>query len=83
MRKELKSKSRRKWLLGGSLAFASVALLTIGFATWVIGTQKTSGDGQLNIGVDTAEDNSVELTFSLDTDNTIFVAEDAGNSNPN
>lgn len=82
MRKELKSKSRRKWLLGGSLAFASVALLTTGFATWVIGTQKTSGDGQLNIGVDTAEDNSVELTFSLDTDNTIFVAEDAGSSNP-
>lgn len=82
MRKELKSKSRRKWLLGGSLAFASVALLTTGFATWVIGTQKTSGDGQLNIGVDTAEDNSVELTFSLDTDNTIFVAEEAGSSNP-
>lgn len=84
MRKELKSKSRRKWLIGGSLAFASVALLTTGFATWVIGTQKTSGDGQLNIGVDTAEDNSVELTFSLDeNDKKIFVAEDAGNSNPN
>ena len=83
MRKELKSKSRRKWLLGGSLAFASVALLTTGFATWVIGTQKTSGDGQLHIGVDTAEDNSVELTFSLDTDNRIFVAEAAGETNPN
>lgn len=83
MRKELKSKSRRKWLLGGSLAFASVALLTTGFATWVIGTQKTSGDGKVHIGVDTAKDNSVELTFNLDTDNKIFVAEDAGNSNPN
>lgn len=84
MRKELKSKSRRKWLIGGSLAFASVALLTTGFATWVIGTQKTSGDGQLNIGVDTAEDNSVELTFSLDeNDKKIFVAEDAGDSNHN
>lgn len=84
MRKELKSKSRRKWLLGGSLAFASVALLTTGFATWVIGTQKTSGDGQVNIGVDTAKDNSVELTFSLDdTDKKIFVTEDAGNSNSN
>lgn len=84
MRKELKSKSRRKWLLGGSLAFASVVLLTTGFATWVIGTQKTSGNGQLNIGVDTAEDNSVELTFSLDeNDKKIFVAEDAGKSNPN
>lgn len=83
MRKELKSKSRRKWLIGGSLAFASVALLTTGFATWVIGTQKTSGDGQFNIGVDTAEDNSVELTFSLDeNDKKIFVAED-GSSNPN
>lgn len=83
MRKELKSKSRRKWLLGGSLAFASVALLTTGFATWVIGTQQTSGDGQLNIGVDTVEDKSVELTFSLDTDNTIFVAEEAGETNSN
>lgn len=84
MRKELKSKSRRKWLLGGSLAFASVALLTTGFATWVIGTQQTSGDGKVNIGVDTAKDNSVELTFELDnTDDKIFVAEDAGNSNSN
>ena len=84
MRKELKSKSRRKWLLGGSLAFASVALLTTGFATWVIGRQKTSGDGKLNIGVDTAQDNSVELTFSLDeSDKKIFVAEDAGNKNSN
>lgn len=84
MRKELKSKSRRKWLLGGSLAFASVALLTTGFATWVIGTQKTSGDGKVNIGVDTAKDNSVELTFSLDdTDSKIFVAEAAGETNPN
>lgn len=77
MRKELKSKSRRKWLIGGSLAFASVALLTTGFATWVIGTSKPSGDGQVHIGVDTAQDNSVELTFSLDTDNEIFVTEDA------
>lgn len=78
MRKELKSKSRRKWLLGGSLAFASVALLTTGFATWVIGTSKPSGDGQVQIGVDTAQDNSVELTFSLDdTDSSIFVTEDA------
>lgn len=84
MRKKLKSKSRRKWLLGGSLAFASVALLTTGFATWVIGTQQTSGDGQVHIGVDTAEDNSVELTFNLDeNDNRIFVAEDAGSSNSN
>ena len=70
-------------MIGGSLAFASVALLTTGFATWVIGTRQTSGDGQLNIGVDTAEDNSVELTFNLDTDNRIFVAEDAGNTNSN
>lgn len=66
-----------RWLL----AFASVALLTTGFATWVIGTQKTSGDGQLHIGVDTAEDNSVELTFNLDeNDNRIIVAEDAEKS---
>lgn len=81
MRKELKSKSRRKWLIGGSLAFASVALLTTGFATWVIGVTKTSGDGQVKIDVDTAEDKSVELTFKLDdADNGIIVAEDAEKS---
>lgn len=82
MRKELKSKSRRKWLIGGSLAFASVALLTTGFATWVIGVHQPSGDGQANIDVDTVEDESVELTFSL-TEDKIFVAEDVGKSNPN
>lgn len=81
MRKELKSKSRRKWLLGGSLAFASVALLTTGFATWVIGVHKPSGDGQADIDVDTVQDKSVELTFSLN-ENKIFVAEDVGKSNP-
>lgn len=82
MRKELKSKSRRKWLLGGSLAFASVALLTTGFATWVIGVNQPSGDGEADIDVDTVEDRSVELTFSLAEDK-IFVAEDVGKSNPN
>lgn len=83
MRKELKSKSRRKWLIGGSLAFASVALLTTGFATWVIGVHKPSGDDQVHIGVDTVEDKSVELTFKLGDDNGITVAEDAENPNPN
>lgn len=81
MRKELKSKSRRKWLLGGSLAFASVALLTTGFATWVIGVHKPSGDGEVHIDVDTVKDKSVELTFKLDdTDDGIVVAEDAEKS---
>lgn len=80
MRKELKSKSRRKWLIGGSLAFASVALLTTGFATWVIGVHKPSGDDQVHIGVDTVEDKSVELTFKLGDDNEITVAEDAEKS---
>ncbi len=80
----MKSKSRRKWLIGGSLAFASVALLTTGFATWVIGTSKPSGDGKVHIDVDTAKDKSVELTFKLDDkDNGITVAEDAENPNPN
>lgn len=82
MRKELKSKSRRKWLIGGSLAFASVALLTTGFATWVIGVNKPSGDGEADIDVDTVEDRSVELTFSLAEDK-IFVAEGVGKSNHN
>ena len=41
MKKEINSKSRRRWIMGGLAAFASVALLTTGFAVWVVGGNET------------------------------------------
>lgn len=66
MKKEINSKSRRKWIMGGLAAFASVALLTTGFAVWVVGSQKTSDKGDVSVTVDTAQNESVVFTFNLD-----------------
>ena len=56
MRKELNSKSKRKWIAGGIAAFASVALLTTGLATYIVGVSNTSVslDG-VKVNVDTAK----------------------------
>lgn len=66
MKKEINSKSRRKWIMGGLAAFASVALLTTGFAVWVVGTNKTADKGDVSVTVDTAKNESVVFKFNLD-----------------
>lgn len=67
MRKEINSKSKRKWIMGGLAAFASVALLTTGFALYVVGITKTDASGNVDVKVDTAENKSVVFDFNLDT----------------
>lgn len=84
MRKEMNSKSKRKWVAGGLAAFASVALLTTGFATWIIGTQNMSAniDGTV-VNVDTAKNASVELVMKISESNKKLVlaeTEDLGGS---
>lgn len=77
MKKEINSKSRRKWIMGGLAAFASVALLTTGFAVWVVGSNKTADKGDVNVTVDTAQNESVVFKFNLDeTDSAIELKED-------
>lgn len=84
MRKELKSKSRRKWLLGGSLAFASVALLTTGFATWVIAVSAKTKNTDTNVNVDTVRNESIFLTYTLDeNDKSIYLGENVAASDGN
>lgn len=84
MRKELKSKSRRKWLLGGSLAFASVALLTTGFATWVISVSAKTKNTDTNVNVDTVRNESIILTYTLDeNDKSIYLGENVAASDGN
>ena len=67
MKKEINSKSRRKWIRGGLAAFASVALLTTGFAVWVVGTSKTGDDKDVQVKVDTAQNNSISFNLTLAT----------------
>lgn len=84
MRKELKSKSRRKWLIGGSLAFASVALLTTGFATWVIAVSANTKNTDTNVNVDTVRNESIVLTYTLDeNDKSIYLGENVAASDGN
>lgn len=75
MKKELKSKSKRKWIVGGIAAFASIALLTTGFSVWVVGTSKKSADENVTVSVDTARNDSVELAVNLGDDHTIKLEE--------
>ena len=75
MKKEINSKSRRKWIAGGLAAFASIALLTTGFATWIVGVTQTSQEGNVTINVDTAVNKSLTLDAHL-TDAQITIAED-------
>lgn len=74
MKKEINSKSRRKWIMGGLAAFASVALLTTGFAVWVVGVKNIEGDGNIKVNVDTAINESVQLKAELD-DAEIYLGE--------
>ena len=63
--RKLISASKRKWVLGGILGFAAVALTTTGFATWIVGVQRTKQDNELNVSVGTATNNSIVLTATL------------------
>lgn len=65
MRKEMNSKSKRKWVAGGLAAFASVALLTTGFATWVVGTNAMSVNKDTAVNVATAQNASIELSMDI------------------
>lgn len=75
MKKEINSKSRRKWIMGGLAAFASVALLTTGFAVWVVGVKNIEGDGNIKVNVDTAINESVQLKAELN-DAEIYLGEE-------
>lgn len=66
MKKSIKKSSRRKWVVGGVAFFGSIALLTTGFATWVVGVNESKDDGEVTIGVDTVDNKSVIFTVDVD-----------------
>lgn len=69
MRKEMNSKSKRKWVAGGLAAFASVALLTTGFATWIVGTNNMIVNNDTTVNVATAQNASIELSMEITQEN--------------
>lgn len=80
--RKLISASKRKWVLGGVLGFAAVALTTTGFATWIVGVNVTTSDGTVGVTVDTVSNNGVELTLVLGSDKDIELKEANSSTGP-
>lgn len=74
MKKQINLTTRRKWVVTGIMAFAGVALLTTGFATYIVGVNNNTDDAAATINVDTVKNTSVDLSVSL-TDNLIELKE--------
>ena len=73
MKKKLKNSSFRKAVINGVLIFGGVALLTTGFATWIIGATTTQVDGTTNVTVATARTNNIVLEVEL-TENAVSIS---------
>ena len=63
MKQVLKS-TKRKYLVGGIAAFAGVALLTTGVATWVIGANSTA-QKDVTVTVDEKQNNSASIEIGV------------------
>lgn len=82
MKKQITSVSKRKWIVGGFLFFGGIALLTTGFATWIIGTQIMTSGGDLSVGVDTAMNQSISISCEL-SDDSLYLRENVVNDTTN
>lgn len=80
--KKLNSASKRKWVLGGILGFAAVALTTTGFATWIVGVNAITQNGNVSVSVDTVKNNGVNLTLTLGSDASIELKEANSSAGP-
>lgn len=80
--RKLISASKRKWVLGGILGFAAIALTTTGFATWIVGINATTSDGTVGVTVDTTLNNGVELKLELGSDTDIELKEANSSTGP-
>lgn len=67
MRKKVMSTSKRKWIVSGLLGFGAVALLTTGFATWVVGVNKSNTTIDPSTKVDGTVNKMVSLTVKFES----------------
>ena len=78
MKRNIKKSSRRKWVVGGIAFFGSVALLTTGFATWVVGVNDNNENEDVSVAVETTTNESVSFVMeyaSESPDNKITIDE--------
>lgn len=75
MKKHMMNSSRRKWIVGGGLFFGGIALLTTGFATWIVGTQIMNSNQNHGVTIDTALNESISIAVEMSSDSTIHLAE--------
>lgn len=68
MRKKVMSTSKRKWIVSGLLGFGAVALLTTGFATWVVGVNKSNTTIDPSATVEGTKNSMINLSLSFVTD---------------
>jgi hypothetical protein len=61
--------------MGGLAAFASVALLTTGFAVWVVGVSNQAASDDLKVNVDTAANKSISFEMKITGEKKIKLAE--------
>lgn len=80
MKKNTNLTSRRKWVLTGVMGFAGVALLTTGFATFIVGNMNNTAAEDIGVTVDTVQNKSVELSVDL-TDSNIILKETTSKGN--
>lgn len=80
--RKLISASKRKWVLGGILGFAAIALTTTGFATWIVGINATTTNNDVGVTVDTVSNNGVELKLVLGSDHAIELKEANSSDGP-
>ena len=82
MKKSTRRSSRRKWVVGGIAFFGSIALLTTGFATWVVGVQQDKQEGDVGVTVETTTNSSIRFEAVLDdNDKAIKLKETEATSN--
>lgn len=70
----MKRMSKNKWVLDGIVAFASIALISTGFAAWQIGLSTTSQTNTVNVAVDGVKNDTVLLSVTL-SDSSITLAD--------
>ena len=68
MRKKVMSTSKRKWIVSGLLGFGAVALLTTGFATWVVGVNKSNTTIDPSTTVEGTKNSMINLSLSFATE---------------
>lgn len=66
---------RKKIVLTSVLALAGVSLATVGFATWVVGLQKTDDSLTVNAVVDKSENKSIYLEAVTQKDEKVIISE--------